>query len=128
MHEDDWRWHMYDTVKGSDWLGDQDAIHYMTREAPQSVIELENYGCPFSRTDDGKMYVRLSVSSIPVLILYTAIRELLEVNLKSMEKVVKRIDAVLRQIEPVMPYFTPYTVNHFDTIPNTSSSTLLQTF
>jgi succinate dehydrogenase/fumarate reductase flavoprotein subunit len=57
MHEDDWRWHMYDTVKGSDWLGDQDAIHYMTREAPQSVIELENYGCPFSRTDDGKMCV-----------------------------------------------------------------------
>jgi len=55
MHEDDWRWHMYDTVKGSDWLGDQDAIHYMTREAPQSVIELENYGCPFSRTDEGKM-------------------------------------------------------------------------
>ena len=47
MTEDDWRWHMYDTVKGSDWLGDQDAIHYMTREAPASVIELENYGCPF---------------------------------------------------------------------------------
>src|ERR1700712_5655587 len=59
MHEDDWRWHMYDTVKGSDWLGDQDAIHYMTREAPASVYELENYGCPFSRTDDGKMYVYL---------------------------------------------------------------------
>ncbi|TVY18542.1 putative succinate dehydrogenase [ubiquinone] flavoprotein subunit [Lachnellula arida] len=58
MHEDDWRWHMYDTVKGSDWLGDQDAIHYMTREAPKSVIELENYGCPFSRTDDGKIYQR----------------------------------------------------------------------
>jgi succinate dehydrogenase (ubiquinone) flavoprotein subunit len=55
MHEDDWRWHMYDTVKGSDWLGDQDAIHYMTREAPKSIIELENYGCPFSRTEDGKM-------------------------------------------------------------------------
>lgn len=52
---DDWRWHMYDTVKGSDWLGDQDAIHYMTREAPASIIELENYGCPFSRTEDGKM-------------------------------------------------------------------------
>lgn len=49
---------MYDTVKGSDWLGDQDAIHYMTREAPASVIELENYGCPFSRTDDGKIYQR----------------------------------------------------------------------
>ncbi|KAK1811154.1 succinate dehydrogenase flavoprotein subunit [Friedmanniomyces endolithicus] len=58
MHEDDWRWHMYDTVKGSDWLGDQDAIHYMTREAPQSVIELENYGCPFSRTEDGRIYQR----------------------------------------------------------------------
>ena len=49
---------MYDTVKGSDWLGDQDAIHYMTREAPASVIELENYGCPFSRTDEGKIYQR----------------------------------------------------------------------
>lgn len=60
MHEDDWRWHMYDTVKGSDWLGDQDAIHYMTREAPQSVIELENYGCPFSRTEDGKMYGKIA--------------------------------------------------------------------
>ncbi|KAI0456549.1 hypothetical protein F5B21DRAFT_502156 [Xylaria acuta] len=58
MHEDDWRWHMYDTVKGSDWLGDQDAIHYMTREAPKSIIELENYGCPFSRTEDGKIYQR----------------------------------------------------------------------
>ncbi|KAI0004004.1 succinate flavoprotein subunit [Xylariaceae sp. FL0662B] len=58
MHEDDWRWHMYDTVKGSDWLGDQDAIHYMTREAPASIYELENYGCPFSRTEDGKIYQR----------------------------------------------------------------------
>ena len=59
MGPDDWRWHMYDTVKGSDWLGDQDAIHYMTREAPASIIELENYGCPFSRTEDGKMLVPL---------------------------------------------------------------------
>ncbi|KAG8229873.1 hypothetical protein J437_LFUL008263 [Ladona fulva] len=58
MEEDDWTWHMYDTVKGSDWLGDQDAIHYMTREAPQAVIELENYGMPFSRTNDGKIYQR----------------------------------------------------------------------
>ncbi|KAG6600612.1 Succinate dehydrogenase [ubiquinone] flavoprotein subunit, mitochondrial, partial [Cucurbita argyrosperma subsp. sororia] len=54
MTEDDWRWHMYDTVKGSDWLGDQDAIEYMSREAPKAVIELENYGLPFSRTEDGK--------------------------------------------------------------------------
>merc|ERR1712180_71132 len=51
-------WHMYDTVKGSDWLGDQDAIHYMTREAPAAVIELENYGMPFSRTPEGKIYQR----------------------------------------------------------------------
>ncbi|KAG1756434.1 succinate dehydrogenase [Suillus paluster] len=58
MTEDDWRWHMYDTVKGSDWLGDQDAIHYMCREAPGSVMELEKYGVPFSRTKDGKIYQR----------------------------------------------------------------------
>lgn len=58
MELDDWKWHMYDTVKGSDWLGDQDAIHYMTREAPKAVIELENYGMPFSRTQDGKIYQR----------------------------------------------------------------------
>jgi succinate dehydrogenase (ubiquinone) flavoprotein subunit len=56
MTEDDWRWHMYDTVKGSDWLGDQDAIHYMCREAPEAVLELESFGLPFSRTDDGKIY------------------------------------------------------------------------
>ena len=56
--EDDWRWHMYDTVKGSDWLGDQDAIEYMCREAPDAVIELEHYGVPFSRTAEGKIYQR----------------------------------------------------------------------
>ncbi len=58
MSEDDWRWHMYDTVKGSDWLGDQDAIEYMCKEAIPSVIELEHYGVPFSRTDDGRIYQR----------------------------------------------------------------------
>ena len=58
MGPDDWRWHMYDTVKGSDWLGDQDAIEYMCREAVPSVIELEHYGVPFSRTGDGKIYQR----------------------------------------------------------------------
>ena len=58
MGEDDWRWHMYDTVKGSDWLGDQDAIEYMCREAIPSVIELEHYGVPFSRTTAGKIYQR----------------------------------------------------------------------
>ena len=53
MGEDDWRWHMYDTVKGSDWLGDQDAIELMCKEAPAAVIELEHYGVPFSRTEAG---------------------------------------------------------------------------
>jgi succinate dehydrogenase / fumarate reductase flavoprotein subunit len=58
MGEDDWRWHMYDTVKGSDWLGDQDAIEYMCKEAPAAVLELEHYGLPFSRTEDGRIYQR----------------------------------------------------------------------
>ncbi|GAB5364417.1 hypothetical protein AAMO2058_000968400 [Amorphochlora amoebiformis] len=58
MTQDDWRWHAYDTVKGSDWLGDQDSIQYMCREAPKAVLELESYGLPFSRTDDGKIYQR----------------------------------------------------------------------
>ena len=58
MGEDDWRWHMYDTVKGSDWLGDQDAIEYMCREAMPAVLELEHYGVPFSRTEDGRIYQR----------------------------------------------------------------------
>jgi succinate dehydrogenase / fumarate reductase flavoprotein subunit len=58
MGADDWRWHMYDTVKGSDWLGDQDAIEYMCREAVPAVIELEHYGVPFSRTEEGKIYQR----------------------------------------------------------------------
>ena len=58
MGEDDWRWHMYDTVKGSDWLGDQDAIEYMCKESAASVIELEHYGVPFSRTEDGRIYQR----------------------------------------------------------------------
>ena len=58
MGEDDWRWHMYDTVKGSDWLGDQDAIEYLVRNAPAAVYELEHWGVPFSRTDDGKIYQR----------------------------------------------------------------------
>ncbi|MBO0752614.1 MAG: succinate dehydrogenase flavoprotein subunit, partial [Bradyrhizobiaceae bacterium] len=58
MGEDDWRWHMYDTVKGSDWLGDQDAIEYLCRNAPAAVYELEHWGIPFSRTEEGKIYQR----------------------------------------------------------------------
>ena len=58
MGDDDWRWHMYDTVKGGDWLGDQDSIEYMCREAVPAVIELEHYGVPFSRTEEGKIYQR----------------------------------------------------------------------
>jgi succinate dehydrogenase / fumarate reductase flavoprotein subunit len=58
MGEDDWRWHMYDTVKGADWLGDQDAIEYLCRNAPAAVYELEHWGVPFSRTDSGRIYQR----------------------------------------------------------------------
>ena len=58
MGDDDWRWHMYDTVKGSDWLGDQDAIEYLCRNASEAVYELEHFGVPFSRTDEGKIYQR----------------------------------------------------------------------
>ena len=58
MGQDDWRWHMYDTVKGSDWLGDQDAIEFMCKEAPAAILELEHYGLPFSRTEEGKIYQR----------------------------------------------------------------------
>jgi len=58
MNDDNWKFHMYDTVKGSDWLGDQDAIEYMTKNAPAAVYELEHYGVPFSRTDDGRIYQR----------------------------------------------------------------------
>src|SRR5256885_1391754 len=58
MSEDDWRWHMYDTVKGSDWLGDQDAIEYLCRHAPEAVYELEHFGVPFSRMENGKLFQR----------------------------------------------------------------------
>ena len=58
MGADDWRWHMFDTVKGADWLGDQDAIEYLCRNAPQAVYEMEHYGVPFSRTEDGRIYQR----------------------------------------------------------------------
>src|SRR6195256_2105385 len=58
MSEDDWRWHMYDTVKGSDWLGDQDAVEYLCRRAPEAVYELEHFGVPFSRMEDGRIFQR----------------------------------------------------------------------
>jgi succinate dehydrogenase / fumarate reductase, flavoprotein subunit len=58
MGPDSWQWHMYDTVKGSDWLGDNDAMEYLARQAPAAIYELEHYGVPFSRTDAGKIYQR----------------------------------------------------------------------
>src|ERR1019366_6254599 len=58
MGDDDWRYHFYDTIKGSDWLGDQDAVEFMCKEAPSAVIELKHYGVPFSRSDDGRIYQR----------------------------------------------------------------------
>ncbi|WP_208432073.1 FAD-binding protein, partial [Bartonella bovis] len=58
MGPDNWQWHLYDTVKGSDWLGDTDAMEYLVRNAPAAVYELEHYGVPFSRTQEGKIYQR----------------------------------------------------------------------
>src|SRR5690348_6391090 len=58
VHEDDWRWHMYDTIKGSDYLGDQDSIEFMCQSAPEAMYELEHMGMPFSRLDNGKIYQR----------------------------------------------------------------------
>ncbi len=65
MGPDNWRWHMFDTVKGSDWLGDQDAIEYLVRDAVDAVLELEHFGVPFSRTDEGKIYQRAFVARPP---------------------------------------------------------------
>ena len=67
MGPDHWQWHMYDTVKGSDWLGDTDAMEYLAREAPKAVYELEHYGVPFSRTEEGKIYQRPSEGIQPNL-------------------------------------------------------------
>ena len=115
MHEDDWRWHMYDTVKGSDWLGDQDAIHYMTREAPQSVIELENYGCPFSRTDDGKMYDTLVINEPKGTDIFADTKEPSVVNHRSSARAARPIDAALLPTEQAMHFYTPYMDSHYGT-------------
>ena len=94
MHADDWHWHFYDTVKGSDWLGDQDAIHYMTKEAPASIYEWN-----------------IMVSHSQEMMRVEFIKELLVVNPKNLVKVVKHTELVLLLIELVMPCCTPYTVN-----------------
>jgi hypothetical protein len=121
MHEDDWRWHMYDTVKGSDWLGDQDAIHYMTREAPQSVIELENYGCPFSRTDDGKMYAPSQY--LVTAYLFDVVTSVLSVDsLRNTARADRHTDAALPLTVPATLFSTLSTDNRYDTTPSTSSS------
>ncbi len=113
---------MYDTVKGSDWLGDQDAIHYMTREAPRSVIELENYGCPFSRTDDGKMYVpQPEAGGNTLTFSVTSVHSV--VNRKNSEREDKPTDVVLLLTELDTPFSTPFMANLFDTTPTTSSNT-----
>jgi succinate dehydrogenase/fumarate reductase flavoprotein subunit len=116
---------MYDTVKGSDWLGDQDAIHYMTREAPQSVIELENYGCPFSRTDDGKMYAQISNLALTCADSYSATNVPSVDSPRNMEKVDRHTDAVPLPTGPDMLFFTLSTDSPFATTPSTSLSTSL---
>jgi len=68
MSEDNWHYHFYDTVKGSDWLGDQDAIEFMCREAPKVVYELEHFGMPFDRNADGTIYQRPSVVTPPTMV------------------------------------------------------------
>jgi hypothetical protein len=113
---------MYDTVKGSDWLGDQDAIHYMTREAPQSVIELENYGCPFSRTEDGKMYVPLG-SIGPPRLTPAATNVPLEANHKSTGREDRHIDAVLQPTGPDTLFSILSMANLSDITQTTSSNT-----
>ena len=93
MGDDDWRWHMYDTVKGSDWLGDQDAIEYMCAEGPKAVFELEHMGLPFSRTEEEEFIKGLS-----------------EDSQKIMEKEVKHLELVQQQIELDMRFFTHFMV------------------
>jgi len=102
---------MYDTVKGSDWLGDQDAIHYMTKEAPESVYELERYGCPFSRTEDGRMYdslVRRAEAQTDRL-LATSARSV--VNQGTTARVVRHTEQHLLPTELDTPCFTLFTDN-----------------
>lgn len=89
---DDWRWHMYDTVKGSDYIGDQDAIEYMCSVGPQAVFELDHMGLPFSRTEEGRIYQRPLV-----------------VNLRILVRVVRPLAPVQLQTEQGMRYCTPYT-------------------
>ena len=108
MTEDDWRWHMYDTVKGSDWLGDQDAIHYMCREAPSYCIELEHYGVPFSELRKARF------TNVPLV-----------VNPSSTARVVRLTGVLPWLIVLAMLFFTPFMVSPFATTPTTLSNTLL---
>ena len=100
MGEDDWRWHMYDTVKGADWLGDQDSIEYLCKEAPKAVLELEKYGVPFSRTEDGKIYQRP----------FGGMTKIMEMELYK--------ELVLQQTELVMQFSIHCMVKHLNIIQN----------
>jgi succinate dehydrogenase / fumarate reductase flavoprotein subunit len=88
--QDDWRWHMYDTVKGSDYIGDQDAIEYMCSEGPKAVFELEHMGLPFSRTENGRIY-----------------QDHLADSQKILARAVRHLEHVQPQIEQAMPCSTP---------------------
>jgi succinate dehydrogenase / fumarate reductase flavoprotein subunit len=107
MEKDDWRWHMYDTVRGSDWLGDQDAIEYMCREAIPAVIELEHFGVPFSRTEAGTIYQRLLAGTRP-----------------NMPKGIWRIGPAPLRTAPATPYCTHSTSSASSTRRASSSSIL----
>lgn len=118
-HADDWRWHSYDTVKGSDWLGDQDAIQYMCREAPATVIELEHYGVPFSRNEDGTIYQRAFGGQSTEFGTGGQVRDFWNVN----NVFLRPEDAALLPTELVTPCSTPFMVNLSAMIASSSLST-----
>ena len=107
MGPDHWHWHMYDTVKGSDWLGDSDAMEYLAKEAPKAVYELEHYGVPFSRTEEGKSIKGLSVDT-PL----------------SLEKGHPCNERVPQQTALAMPYCIHFMVSHLRITRSFLSSTL----
>ena len=122
---DEWQWHAYDTVKGSDWLGDQDSIQYMCQNAPTAVRELESFGMPFSRTEDGKVYINIfkkkkqrftqnnnNNTTTKRKTLFRYIKGHLEVKVQNLVKVDKHIDVQQQQIGLVMQCYIQCMDNH----------------
>ena len=102
-HEDDWRWHMYDTVKGSDFLGDQDAIEYMCSAGPECVYELEHMGLPFSRFDNGRIYQRPLGDNQKILVVNKRQERVLLLIVRVMLYCTRCIKKILRRIPAYFP-------------------------